>query len=138
MLSAVSFHNSIFKIQVVAIMGLSGACHCDELKNLMIDDIEDMQSHKNQNRKVSYIHGSFCMERINERFEFSRDLSKVLVSKSFISHRRLFINYQKGECMVQQVGIKKVAKIPQMIAKFLKISDASLLMARHIYYLLNS
>jgi hypothetical protein len=116
-------------------MELSGACRCDELKNLMIDDIEDMQSHKNQNRKVSYIHGSFCMERINERFEFSRDLSKVLVSKTvFCIASTIVYKLSKG----RMVGIKKVAKIPQMIAKFLKISDASLLMARHIYYLLNS
>jgi hypothetical protein len=108
MLSAVSFHNSIFKIQVVAIMGLSGACHCDELKNLMIDDIEDMQSHKNQNRKVSYIHGSFCMERINERFEFSRDLSKVLVSKTvFCIASTIVYKLSKGRMYGSAGGNKK-------------------------------
>jgi integrase len=66
--------------------------------------------------------------------ELTNDLNLVEIYRKYlslrpssVSHRRLFINYQKGECMVQQVGIKKVAKIPQMIAKFLKISDASLL-----------
>jgi hypothetical protein len=31
-------------MQVIAIIGLSGACRCDELKNMTIDDIQDTQS----------------------------------------------------------------------------------------------
>jgi hypothetical protein len=30
-------------VQVIAIIGLSGACRCDELKNMTIDDIQDTQ-----------------------------------------------------------------------------------------------
>lgn len=114
-------------------MGLSGACRCDELKNLMIDDIKDMQSHLIVHIRKTKTGKSRTFMVVSVWNELTNDLNLVEIYRKYlslrpssVSHRRLFINYQKGKCTVQPVGINKFAKIPQMIAKFLKISDASL------------
>jgi integrase len=114
-------------VQVIAIIGLSVACRCDELKNMTIDDIQDTQSVLTINIPDSKTGKSRAVKN-----ELANDLNLIEIYRKYVSlrsplteHRRLFVNCQKGKCAVQPVGINKFAKVPAIIANYLKIPDAS-------------
>jgi integrase len=114
-------------VQVIAIIGLSVACRCDELKNMTIDDIQDTQSVLIINIPDSKTGKSRAVKN-----ELANDLNLTEIYRKYVSlrsplteHRRLFVNCQKGKCTVQPVGINKFAKVPAIIANYLKIPDAS-------------
>jgi integrase len=114
-------------VQVIAIIGLSVACRCDELKNMTIDDIQDTQSVLIINIPDSKTGKSRAVKN-----EPANHLNLIEIYRKYVSlrsplteHRRLFVNCQKGKCTVQPVGINKFAKVPAIIANYLKIPDAS-------------
>jgi integrase len=114
-------------VQVIAIIGLSVACRCDELKNMTIDDIQDTQSVLIINIPDSKTGKSRAVKN-----ELANNLNLTEIYRKYVSlrsplteHRRLFVNCQKGKCTVQPVGINKFAKVPAIIANYLKILDAS-------------
>jgi integrase len=114
-------------VQVIAIIGLSVACRCDELKNMTIDDIQDTQSVLIINIPDSKTGKSRAVKN-----ELANDLNLIEIYRKYVSlrsplteHRRLFVNCQTGKCTVQPVGIYKFAKVPAIIANYLKIPDAS-------------
>jgi integrase len=119
-------------VQVIAFIGLSGACRCDELKNMTIDDIQDTQSVLIINIPDSKTGKSRVFTVVAVKNELANDLNLIEIYRKYVSlrsplteHRRLFVNYQKGKCTVQPVGINKFAKVPAIIANYLKIPDAS-------------
>lgn len=43
-----------------------------------------------------------------------------------INHDRFFINYLNEKCTVQPVGVHKIGKVPQVVAKYLRLENAQL------------
>ncbi|KAJ8914729.1 hypothetical protein NQ315_017439 [Exocentrus adspersus] len=88
-------------LKVVTIVGISGACHREELTCLTIDDVED---------KGDLLNKKQCTKKIDLRL-------------SNTPHRRFFANYKHGKCTVQCVGINSIGKMPSNIAGFLKLQN---------------
>lgn len=112
--------------KVALIIGLFGACRCDELVKLSINDIDDRGTYllvtlpntkTNIVRKFTIIGDGYSVNII--------DLYKkyVLLRPSKVSTSRFFLNYQKGKCTVQPVGINKISGFPKEIAMFLNLPN---------------
>ena len=39
-------------------------------------------------------------------------------------HKRFFVNYVKEKCTVQPIGVHKIAGVPSVVAKLLKLENA--------------
>lgn len=116
-------------MQVALIMGISGACRCDEITKLKVDDIED---------KGGYLYVSIPDTKTNVSRSFTvmaegfttdiLDLYRkyVCMRPKGIPHGRFFLNYKKEKCTIQPVGINTISKIPQEVASFLNLPEAQL------------
>lgn len=112
-----------FLFQVALILGISGACRKQELIQLTIDDVEDigsvavfkLKNTKNKSSRSFHINGLFY--QIYEKYVKLRPQT---------TQKRLFLNYKNGKCTQQVVGINKIGKVPQTVAKFLKLKSPEL------------
>lgn len=117
-------------MKVVVLMGVMGACRCDELVNLKTTDINDNGSilvikiEKTKNYKprsfvVTDAKGTgFNGMQIYRKYAALRPLS--------LGDGRFFLCYRSGKCTVQPVGINTLSKIPKLVANYLNLNDAHL------------
>ncbi|XP_063923544.1 uncharacterized protein LOC135137744 [Zophobas morio] len=116
---------NLFK-KVVLIIGISGACRKQELKDIKMSDIEDTRHSlvihipktKTEKSRSFVISGNFyniCMEYIN----FRRNVTEPSITQ-------LFLNFQNGKCTKQVVGVNKIGQIPRQVAEYLKLPTPSL------------
>ncbi|XP_066256717.1 uncharacterized protein [Euwallacea similis] len=108
--------------KVAMIFGIMGACRTNELHAITTDDVRDfgtamMVSIPSQSSKViprqftiTGAYYQYCANYMKMRPDNS-------VSKSF------FLNYQKGKCTVQNIGIHKIGAMGKEIARFLNLAD---------------
>ena len=104
-----------------------GACRCQELVTLLTTCVEDFKTHfliklKDTKTKVdrTFIIVPGKLKHVN--------LLKIVLeytSPARTPHKRFFVNYIKGKCTVQPVGIHKIRKLSTVVAKYLDL-DASL------------
>lgn len=107
---------------MVLIFGISGGCRRQELKNLMINHVRDLGNEfqiklvdtKTKTDRSFVIPGTFY------------DLSKKYILLRPPDTEYFFVNYQKGKCTRQKVGINKLGNQPKVIAEFLKLPNADL------------
>lgn len=112
-------------IKVVLMFGLNGACRRAELCSLTVEDIEDtgtmlvvtLHDTKTKKKRVFTV-GSEC-NGYDIYHKYFRLRPKT------VKHNRVFLFYRNGKCTVQPVGIHTFAKMPQNIAEYLKLPDAS-------------
>lgn len=112
-------------MKVVLIFGLNGACRRAELYNLTVNDIEDtgkmlvitLHDTKTKKRRIFTV-GSEC-----NGYEIYHKYSRL--RPKTVKHNRFFIYYNHGKCTIQVIGINTFAKIPQKVAEYLKLPDAS-------------
>ncbi|KAJ8916918.1 hypothetical protein NQ315_013388 [Exocentrus adspersus] len=112
-------------MKVVLIFGLNGACRRAELYSLTVKDIEDtgkilvitLHDTKTKKKRV-FIVGSEC-----NGYEIYHKYLRL--RPKHVKHNGFFIYYNHGKCTVQPVGINSFAKIPQKVAEYLKLPDAS-------------
>ncbi|KAJ8910394.1 hypothetical protein NQ315_000498 [Exocentrus adspersus] len=105
-------------MKVVLIFGLNGACRRAELSSLTVKDIEDtdkilvitLHDTKTKKKRV-FIVGSEC-----NGYEIYHKYLRL--RPKHVKHNRFFIYYN-------HVGINSFAKIPQKVAEYLKLPDAS-------------
>lgn len=107
------------------IIGIHGACRRSELLNLRTDDIEDKGSIiliKIQDTKTS-----------KQRIFIISNPSHVELCRKYRSLRpavttspRFFINYAKGRCVNQVIGINKIRNTPKQIAMYLNLVEPDL------------
>lgn len=109
-------------IQVILIFGILGACRCEELLQITVDDIEDCNKFlrikitKSRNNQPRY-------------FEVLDDYHIALYKKyanlrpKNISSTRFFIKYQNGRCHRIVIGIHKIGSVPKDVAKYLSLPD---------------
>lgn len=114
----------VFCSQVALIMGVAGACRCDELARLKTDDIEDLKSAllvkiprtKTGNCRSFTIIGEKCL-RICRKYASLRP-------KDY-EERRFFIKYHNGKCQRMVVGIHKISSTAREVAKYLNLENFS-------------
>lgn len=114
-------------MKVCLIIGVAGACRCDELIKLSIDDIDDKQSlliitipdSKTRMKRIFTVMNT-VIDGVNilDIYRKYADLRSRLTE-----HRRFFVNYTKGKCTVQVVGKNTIAKLPSSIATFLELPN---------------
>ena len=113
-------------MKVALIFGICGACRSHELKDLEIQDVQDLGSalfvtipktKTNLPRSFTIVntHYKICKRYINLRPQGIDNTT-----------RRFFLNYQHNKCTRQVIGINKFASVPKEIAKFLKLPDSQL------------
>ncbi|KAJ3662785.1 hypothetical protein Zmor_007114 [Zophobas morio] len=91
-------------MKVALIFGVSGACRCDELSRMLVDDIEDQNN-------VLIVHIPDSKTKKPRRFVVV-DERNLATYRRYLElrppstpHKRLFLNYKKGKCTVQPVGL---------------------------------
>ncbi|KAJ3655405.1 hypothetical protein Zmor_014537 [Zophobas morio] len=105
-------------MKVALIFGVSGACRCDELSRMLVDDIEDQNN-------VLIVHIPDSKTKKPRRFVVV-DERNLATYRRYLElrppstpHKRLFLNYKKGKCTVQPVGLHSFGKFPSQIATYL-------------------
>lgn len=116
--------NILFK--VILIIGVCGACWKQELKNLQIKDIRDVGD-------ILIIEIPDSKTKISRSFVINGTFYQIC--KQYMQHRQqvqnldtnqFFINYQKGKCTKQVVGINKIGNVPKQIAQYLNLPNPNL------------
>ena len=116
----------------MAIFGIAGACRRQELHYIQVDIREA--------RSTLIIKIKASKNRTSRTFVVTNDAADVTGTPNFVSlykkyrnlrpyavhHRKLFIQYNKGKCTSQPVGINQFGKIPYKIAKFLSLPNPNL------------
>lgn len=101
-----------------------GACRTQELHSMTVEDLQDLGSAflvtipKTKTKVVRKFTITDKYYQICKKYADLRP--KNLELKSF------FINYQKGRCTTQKIGINKLGAMGKEIAKFLKLSNPNL------------
>ncbi|XP_066256703.1 protein tramtrack, beta isoform-like isoform X12 [Euwallacea similis] len=108
--------------KVAVIFGLMGACRKHELHAITIDDVRDFGTAMMitiPSQSSNLIPRQFTIT--GDYYQYCANYMKLrpsnTVSKSF------FLNYQKGKCTVQNIGINKIGAMGKEVAKFLKLPD---------------
>lgn len=106
------------------IIGVLGACRKDELHKLSISDIIDRGSLYSVTLPITKtsVKRNFVIEGLfyNTVKEYISCRPKDIQCSNF------FLNWQKGKCTKQVIGVNKFASMPQTIAKFLKLPQPEL------------
>ncbi|XP_044587106.1 uncharacterized protein LOC123266772 isoform X2 [Cotesia glomerata] len=129
-LSAANIHDFLIKAsdyeylaeKVIMIFGVVGACRKSEIVDLTLSNILDT-------RTSLVVTIQATPRRQMRKFTIDGDLYNVV--KKYMNLRpehakinRLLLNYQKGKCTQQPIGINKVGGIPRRIASFLELPEA--------------
>lgn len=109
------------------IFGVAGACRNYEFTNLLVDHIQDQDKIlvvKVANSKAGiermFIITEGCLEGVNF-IELYRKYARL--RPTYTNSNRFFLNYKKGKCVDQVVGINTFGKVPKMVAEYLGLPD---------------
>lgn len=110
-------------------MAICGACRCDELTYLRLENIQD----KNDILVITipdtktHIARTFIVtnDKINGNNVIDIYRKYFALRSAKTTHSRFFVNYIKGMCTVQAVGKNTFSKIPSKIAEYLKLPEPS-------------
>lgn len=108
------------------IIGLSGACRREELKDLRLENVKD------EDQVFRFVIPNTKTKIAREFFVTSGNIEGVnmvqLVRKyasmrpNHTDHCRFFVSYRNNRCTKQPVGIHTFGNIPKIIATFLKLA----------------
>ena len=102
--------------KVALIMGLMGACRACELSTMKLDDIKDLQGGvliTIANTKTKIVR---TFTKTGHFFDIYNKYAKLRPAN--VQSPFFFLNYQKGRCTSQKIGINKFAQMPKQIATF--------------------
>ncbi|KAJ8917625.1 hypothetical protein NQ315_000108 [Exocentrus adspersus] len=113
------------QVKVALILGVAGACRCNELIFLDISDVQD---------KGSYLYVLIPDTKTNISRSFTVmeeacSVNAVEMCRKYISlrpkaaGRRFFLRYVDGKCTTQHVGINTIPKTFSKVASFLGLPD---------------
>lgn len=112
-------------LQVILILGMAGGLRREEIYNICIGDVTKNKDNsllvsipktKNGDKKSFVVMGELC--RFIEKYQALRP--------AYLKSCKFLINYQKGKCTSQVVGINKIGNMPKSIAAFLGKADPKL------------
>lgn len=107
------------------VVGVSGACRCDELVNMKIQDIEDMKTLLHIKIPYSKTYKSRSFTIVNEKFlQIYRKYASLRPKE--MKDSRFFVKYGNGKCQKAVMGIHKIGSVPKEVAKFLKLPNPNL------------
>lgn len=115
---------------MILIFGIAGACRRQELTSLTTTCIEDRGTHflvqiiDMETKKVRYFRIEPGEVRNMNVLEIIR--MYLALRPANINHNRFFINYLNEKCTVQPVGVHKIGRVPQVVAKYLRLENAQL------------
>ncbi|CAH0549473.1 unnamed protein product [Brassicogethes aeneus] len=110
--------------KVIAIFGVTGACRCGEFPDILCDYVKP----KGDIYLVEIPKTKNCVRR---SFTITNEMVDIVGKYAAlrpinVKTNRFFLNYQKGKCTVQPIGINKFRKTPQTIAKYLQLDNPEL------------
>lgn len=115
----------IFSLQVVLIIGISGACRNNELLQLTVNNIEKHSDKlllvKLKNTKTNLDRSFVVREEYVTIVEKYQNLRPANIKTD-----RFFIQYHNNKCSRQPMGVNKIGAIPREIATFLKLEEPQL------------
>lgn len=108
-------------------MGVVGACRCNELTNMAMEDIQDkglyllvsLPNTKTTSRTFTVLAEGFSVNVVDI---FKRYIN--LRPESMKKSGRFFLRYANGKCTMQPIGINTLSKVPSIVAAFLNLPDA--------------
>lgn len=109
-------------------MGIAGGCRREELKNMVVEDVEDLGS-------VLIVTIPNTKTKVQRKFTVTSGdgLDLIKVYRKYVALRpldtnlkRLFLCYRSGKCIAQPVGMNIIGKVPEKIATYLKLPNPSL------------
>lgn len=120
-------NDQFLMIKVVLILGLAGACRREELYHIKMKDIERKESMLIVKIPDSKTH----IERIFTVLDLPIKETNPLeiydkyaaLRPAHTNHDSFFVQYRKGKCSVQRVGINQFSIIPSIIAKYLQLPN---------------
>ncbi|KAJ8912458.1 hypothetical protein NQ315_002824, partial [Exocentrus adspersus] len=122
------------QVKVVLILGVAGACQCNELTFLDISDVQDKgctypfiiimhhlyvlipDTKTNISRSFTVMEEAFSVNAV----EMCR---KYISLRPKAAGRRFFLRYVDGKCTTQHVGINTISKTFSKVASFLGLPD---------------
>lgn len=118
--SNLRFNYRAFFFQTVMVFGLSGASRCDELVNLIFDNVSEINGEyivripdsKTRIPKMHVICGPTMIDIVRKYIQLRPAHTKT---------DRFFVNYQKGRCTIQVIGKNKIQAMPKETAIFLNL-----------------
>lgn len=116
--------NEYLLTKVVLIMGVMGACRRDELYKMKLNYFEDLGSAvlvKIPNTKTKISRTFTVTGYFYKIYKIYADLRPQNCKESCF-----FLNYQKGKCTVQRIGINKFGIMGKVIATYLKLPNPEL------------
>ncbi|XP_031335009.1 uncharacterized protein LOC116164903 [Photinus pyralis] len=107
--------------KVALIVGISGACRKHELWNLKIDHIQDLGG-------AVVIRVPDTKTNVQRKFTITGEFYEVFkkyysLRPSNVESRSFFLNYQKGRCTRQVIGMNKFGGMPKDVATYLQLPD---------------
>ncbi|KAJ8911070.1 hypothetical protein NQ315_008205 [Exocentrus adspersus] len=114
------------QVKVALILGVAGACRCNELTFLDISDVQDKGSYlyvlipdtkTNISRSFTVMEEAFSVNAV----EMCR---KYISLRPKADGRRFFLRYVDGKCTTQHSGINTISKTFSKVASFLGLPDS--------------
>jgi integrase len=107
---------------VALIMGIMGACRTSEIHAIKVNDIVDI----NKTMLVTIpVTKTKSVRKFTITGKFYNVVQKYInLRPPNVSTDSLFLNYQKGKCTCQNIGVNKISKMGKEIANYLKLPEA--------------
>ena len=105
-------------LQVILILGTAGGLRREELYNIRIDDVTEVNNTlliSIPKTKTGNAKSFVVVEELRDIMNKYRAMRPAHVDNNIF-----LINFQKGKCANQVIGINKIGNMPELIAKFLK------------------
>ncbi|XP_050312488.1 uncharacterized protein LOC126747732 [Anthonomus grandis grandis] len=114
--------------KVALILGVCGGCRRDELAKLTVEDIQDLGAVllvKISDPK-SNLYRTFTVDSAHPEVLDCREIVRKYINLRPVvmkRHNRFFVTYSDGVCGISVVGTNTIAKIPSLVARFLKLPE---------------
>ncbi|KAJ3645940.1 hypothetical protein Zmor_023559 [Zophobas morio] len=109
-------------IKVGLIFGIMGACRRDELMKIEVNHVEDLKS-------ALLVHIPDTESKPGRQFVIGGNFYHIckkymdLRPPQLVNVTRFFLNYQRGKCTKQPIGINKFGTLASQVATFLKLPN---------------
>lgn len=108
-------------LQVALIFGITGACRSNELVNVKLKDIT-------KQGKLLVVNLPNTKTKKSRTFVIDENFANIVQQYADLrppdaATERFFLNFQKGKCTSQVIGIHKFSKMPKEIAVYLELDN---------------
>lgn len=107
-------------MKVILIVGITGACRCEEMVKININDVVDVASHVTVRVRETKTN---LYRSFNIVGELSINILRDYLAQrpEGMEHKRFFLRYDNGRCTRSVMGIHTIGAVPKLVAAFLKL-----------------